>query len=164
MIKRRSWQKPWLFFFSDFPILSTIPNLLHAFSVHLMNCYFTDFWYSHVTEKKTSEGRNAICEKNRISYGSKVHCGNRWRNGWLSIWKKSHSEYRELQVKAMRIVDENPALRILINSMEGIVLTPEDHKALHKLKNAHRLFLFLHINRTCIQIRLCNAEGFFNLP
>ena len=46
--------------------------------------------------------------------------------------KKNHSEYRELQVKAMRIVDENPALRILINSMEGIVLTPEDHKALHK--------------------------------
>ena len=34
--------------------------------------------------------------------------------------KKNHSEYRELQVKAMRIVDENPALRILINSMEGI--------------------------------------------
>ena len=32
----------------------------------------------------------------------------------------------------MRIVEENPALRILINSMEGIVLTPEDHKALHK--------------------------------
>lgn len=29
-------------------------------------------------------------------------------------------------------MDENPALRILINSMEGIVLTPEDHKALHK--------------------------------
>lgn len=25
--------------------------------------------------------------------------------------KKNHSEYRELQVKAMRIVDENPALR-----------------------------------------------------
>ena len=54
--------------------------------------------------------------------------------------KKNHSEYRELQVKATRIVDENPALRILINNMEGIVLTPEDHKALHKLKNAHRLF------------------------
>ena len=66
----RSWYKPWLFFFSDFPILSNL--------------------------------------------------------------KKSHSEYRELQVKAMRIVEENPALRILINSMEGIVLTPEDHKALHK--------------------------------
>ena len=50
--------------------------------------------------------------------------------------KKNHSEYRELQVKAMRIVEENPALRTLINCMEGIVLTPEDHKALHKLKNA----------------------------
>ncbi len=36
-----------------FPILSTIPNLLHTFSVHLMNCYFSDFWYSHVTEKRT---------------------------------------------------------------------------------------------------------------
>lgn len=46
--------------------------------------------------------------------------------------KKNHSEYRELQVKAMRIVEENPALRILINNMEGIVLTSEDHKALHK--------------------------------
>ena len=46
--------------------------------------------------------------------------------------KKNHSEYRELQVKAMRIVEENPALRILINNMEGIALMPEDHKALHK--------------------------------
>ena len=62
---------------------------------------------------------------------------------WESVEKwvtkyliKNHSEYRELQVKAMRIVEENPALRILINSMEGIVLTPKDHKALHKLKNA----------------------------
>ena len=52
---------------------------------------------------------------------------------WVTKYlKKSHSEYRELQVKAMRIVEENPALRILINSMEGIELTPEDHKALHK--------------------------------
>ena len=74
---------------------------------------------------------------------------------WVTEYlKKSHSEYRELQVKAMRIVEENPALRILINSMEGIVLTPEDHKVLHKLKNAHRLFLFfahkpdVHPNKT----------------
>ena len=52
---------------------------------------------------------------------------------WVTKYlKKSHSEYRELQVKAMRIVEENPALRILMNSMEGIVLTPKDHKALHK--------------------------------
>ena len=52
---------------------------------------------------------------------------------WVTKYlKKDHSEYRELQVKAMRIVEANPALRILINSMEGIVLTPEDHKALHK--------------------------------
>ena len=52
---------------------------------------------------------------------------------WVTKYlKKNHSEYRELQVKAMRIVDENPALRILINNMEGIALTPEDHKALHK--------------------------------
>lgn len=29
----------------------------------MMNCYFPDFWYSHVIEKRTSEGRNAICEK-----------------------------------------------------------------------------------------------------
>ena len=83
---------------------------------------------------------------------------------WVTKYlKKNHPEYRELQVKAMKIVDENPALRTLINCMESIALMPEDHKALHKLKNAHRLFLFLHINRTCIQIRLCNAEGFFNL-
>ena len=47
--------------------------------------------------------------------------------------KKNHSEYREFQVKAMKIVEENPALRILINNMEGIVLTPEDHKALLEL-------------------------------
>ena len=80
--------KPWLFFYPNIPILSTIPNLLLAFSVHLMNCYFSDFWYSHVTEKRTSEGRNAICEKSRTSCGSKVHYGNRWRNRWLNIWKR----------------------------------------------------------------------------
>ena len=41
---------------------------------------------------------------------------------WVTKYlKKSHSEYRELRVKAMRIVEENPALRILMNSMEGIV-------------------------------------------
>ena len=74
---------------------------------------------------------------------------------WVSKYlKKNHSEYRELQVKAMRIVEENPALRTLINCMEGIALMPEDHKALHKLKNAHRLFLFfahkpdVHPNKT----------------
>ena len=50
-----------------FPLLSTIPNLLPTFSVHLMNCYFHDFWYSHVTEKRTSEGRNAIYERSRTS-------------------------------------------------------------------------------------------------
>ena len=32
----------------------------------------------------------------------------------------------------MRIVEENPALRILINNMKGIALTSEKHKALHK--------------------------------
>ena len=42
---------------------------------------------------------------------------------WVTKYlKKSHSEYRKLQAKAMRIVEENPALRILMNSMEGIVL------------------------------------------
>ena len=46
---------------------------------------------------------------------------------WVTKYlKKSHSEYRELQVKAMRIVEENPTLRTLINSMEGIVLTPRN--------------------------------------
>ena len=31
---------------------------------------------------------------------------------WVTKYlKKNHSEYRELQVKAMRSVDENPALR-----------------------------------------------------
>ena len=59
------------FFYPNFPLLSTIPNLLHAFSVHLMNCYFLDFWYSHVTEKRTSEGRNAICEKIEYYMGTK---------------------------------------------------------------------------------------------
>ena len=35
---------------------------------------------------------------------------------WVTKYlKKNHSEYRERQVKAMRLVDENPALRILIN-------------------------------------------------
>ena len=66
---------PWLFFYPDIPILSTIPNLLHAFSVHLLNCYFPDFWYSHVTEKRTSEGRNAICEKAGYHVGAKYIMG-----------------------------------------------------------------------------------------
>ena len=36
---------------------------------------------------------------------------------WVTKYlKKNHSEYRELQVKAMRIVEENPVLRTLINS------------------------------------------------
>ncbi len=35
------------------PLLSTIPNFPHSFSVHLMNCYFANFWYSRVTEKNT---------------------------------------------------------------------------------------------------------------
>ena len=74
------------FLFFQYPLLSTIPSIPHAFSVYLMNRYFPDFWYSHVTEKKTSEGRNAICEKSRTSCGNKVHYGNQWRNGWLSIW------------------------------------------------------------------------------
>ena len=47
----RSWHEPWLFFYPDFPILSTIPNLLHVFSVHLMNCFFSDFWSYHIAEK-----------------------------------------------------------------------------------------------------------------
>ncbi|MBC5683558.1 hypothetical protein [Ruminococcus hominis] len=33
---------------------------------------------------------------------------------WVTKYlKKSHSEYRELQVKTMRVMEENPALRIL---------------------------------------------------
>lgn len=36
---------------------------------------------------------------------------------WVTKYlKKNHSEYRELQVKAMKIVDENPALRTLTSS------------------------------------------------
>ena len=70
---RKVMAEPWLFFFLNIPLLSTIPNLLHAFSVHLMNCYFPDFWYSHVTEKRTSEGRNAICEKSRFRIISNFH-------------------------------------------------------------------------------------------
>ena len=31
----------------------------------------------------------------------------------IKYLKKNHSEYRELQAKAMRVVEENPALRIL---------------------------------------------------
>ena len=45
------------FLLFQYPLLSTISNLLHAFSVYLMNCYFPDFWYSQVTEKRTSEGK-----------------------------------------------------------------------------------------------------------
>ena len=37
----------------------------------------------------------------------------------IKYLKKSHLEYRELQVKAMRIVEENPALRQLMNEAEG---------------------------------------------
>lgn len=41
------------FLLHQYSLMSTIPNLLHVFSVHLLNCYFPNFWYSHVTEKNT---------------------------------------------------------------------------------------------------------------
>ena len=103
-----------------------------VFSVHLMNCYFPNLWYSHVTEKRTSEGRIANIRKMQDIMWEQSTLWESVEKRVTKYLKKNHSEYRELQVKAMRIVDENPALRILINSMEGIVLTPEDHKALHK--------------------------------
>ena len=115
-----------------FPLLSTIPNPLTAFSVHLMNYYFPDFWYSHATEKRILRREKCNIRKNQDiiwEQSTLWESVEKWVTKYL---KKNHSEYRELQVKAMRIVKENPALRILINSMEGIVLTPEDHKALHK--------------------------------
>lgn len=120
------------FSFTYFPILSTIPNLHPSFSVHLMNCYFPNLWYSHVTEKRTSEGRIANIRKMQDIMWEQSTLWESVEKRVTKYLKKNHSEYRELQVKAMRIVEENPALRILINSMEGIVLTPEDHKALHK--------------------------------
>lgn len=63
---------------------------------------------------------------------------------WVTKYlKKNHSEYRELQVKAMRIVEENPALRILINSMKGIVLTPGKPRGQEKwFFYCHHGFLF----------------------
>ena len=103
-----------------------------VFSVHLMNCYFPNLWYSHVTEKRTSEGRIANIRKMQDIMWEQSTLWESVEKRVTKYLKKNHSEYRELQVKAMRIVEENPALRILINSMEGIVLTPEDHKALHK--------------------------------
>ena len=32
---------------------SAIPNLLHAFLVHLMNCYFPNFWHYQTSEKQS---------------------------------------------------------------------------------------------------------------
>ena len=59
-------------------LLSTIPNSHHSFSVHLVNCYFPDFGYSHVTEKRTLEGRNAICEKSRMLSHSFLLTNTQW--------------------------------------------------------------------------------------
>ena len=95
------------FFYPNIPLLSTIPNLHHSFSVHLMNCYFPDFWYSHVTEKRTSEGRNAICEKSRISCGSKVH----------SFWNALKNTGPKILIKT-----ETPRITEQVSNIEGVVI------------------------------------------
>ena len=53
------------FSFSNFPyyLLSQIPPL---FSVHLMNCYFPDFWYSHVTERELQKGEMQYAKKQDV--------------------------------------------------------------------------------------------------
>ena len=77
---------------------------------------------------------------------------------WVTKYlKKNHSEYRELQVKAMRIVEENPALRILINSIEGIVLTPGKYKPrgqvwfyfIHKISPYKKMSPLGHVVERC---------------
>ena len=99
--------KPWLFFYPFPSHMSTIPNLHHSFSVHLMNCYFPGFWYSHVTEKRTSEGRNAICEKSRISCGSKVH----------SFWNALKNTGPKILIKT-----ETPRITEQVSNIEGVVI------------------------------------------
>ena len=104
------------FLLAIFLLMSTIPNPHHSFSVHLMNCYFPDFWYSHVTEKRTLRREKCNMRKKQdIMWEQSTlrESVEKWVTKYL---KKNHSEYREFQVKAMRIVDENPALRILISS------------------------------------------------
>ena len=36
-----------------YPYIVYYPNLLYAFSVHLLNCYFPDFWYYHTLKKQS---------------------------------------------------------------------------------------------------------------
>ena len=88
----RSWHKPWLFFCSDIPILSTIPNLIHVFSAHLMNCYFPDFWYSHATEKRTLRREKCNMRKKQdIMWEQSTlwESVEKWVTKYL---KKNHSE------------------------------------------------------------------------
>ena len=63
------------FLLAIFPLMSTIPNPHHSFLVHLMNCYFPDFWYSHVTEKRISEGRKQYAKKTGYYVGAKYTLG-----------------------------------------------------------------------------------------
>ena len=40
-----------------FPLLSTIPNLYHSFSVHLMNCYFQ----VSITDVRNQSESESVC-------------------------------------------------------------------------------------------------------
>ena len=51
------------FLLSRFPHIVNYPQSPPG-TVHLMNCYFPDFWYSHVTEKRTLRREMLIAPRN----------------------------------------------------------------------------------------------------
>ena len=94
-----------------FSLLSTIPNFLHVFSVHLMNCYFSDFWYSHVTEKRTLRREKCNMRKKQDIMWEQSTLWESMEKWVTKYLKKNHSEYCERQVKAMRIVLKNSIMK-----------------------------------------------------
>ena len=124
--------KPWLFFFPKIPLLSTIPNLPHSFSVHLMNCYFQNFWYSRVTEKNTIRREKCNMRKKQDIIWERSTLWESVESWVIRYLKKNHPKYREMQTQEIKLVENNPALWKLMNESKGVTLTQEDHKVLHK--------------------------------
>ena len=63
------------FFYSDFPPIVYYPQSpLRIFGTS-DELLFTDFWYSHVTEKRISEGRKQYAKKTGYYMGAKYTLG-----------------------------------------------------------------------------------------
>ena len=117
--------------YSSWLFMSTIPSISHSFSVHLMNCYFPNFWYSHVTEKRTSEGRMTNMRKKQDIIWEESTLWEQVERWVVRYLKKNHSEYQEMQTQGIELIDNNPSLWKLMNETDGVTLTRKDHETLH---------------------------------